>query len=373
MKRIIFLCVAFVLASFALQDNNCDERIQILEDKLERLMTRLENMRDDRRDDIMSPMMSPKDHLFFNPSPWGYINAADAPFNATGDGKTDNTRSIQMALDYAASNGGGTVFLPVGTYLVNGNLRIGPYVSLKGSSDTPLRSYGTATTVAGTTLLAIAGSGTSSGTPFVFMTGPDTTIEGLSIFYPNQIAKNPPISFPFCISGTGDNLSVKNVLLVNPYQGIDFATESCPRHLIENVYGQPLLTGVQVDQCYDIGRIRHVHFWPFWTWNTDFGNWMGANAVTFRFMRSDWEIVEDVFSWGYFQVEFKMKFNLKIDTTRECYFPKVPTERSTDNLPTSILITSMWEFTSLPLSHTEFSFPISILPMLVKELDTFPF
>jgi hypothetical protein len=65
------------------------------------------------------------------------------------------------------------------------------------------------------------------------------------------------------------------------------------------VYGQPLLVGIAVDQCYDIGRIMVIHFWPFWTGNANIVAFQAANAVSFDFMRTDWEVVQDIFSWGY--------------------------------------------------------------------------
>ena len=72
-----------------------------------------------------------------------------------------------------------------------------------------------------------------------------------------------------------------------------------PRHWFENIYGQPLSIGISVDQCYDIGRINHIHFWPFWSQEPELLNWINNNGVTFFLQRADWEIVEDVFSWGY--------------------------------------------------------------------------
>ena len=64
-------------------------------------------------------------------------------------------------------------------------------------------------------------------------------------------------------------------------------------------YGQPISIGIQVDQCYDIGRIREIHFWPFWAaLGTPIENWQHLNAVSLDMKRTDWEIVEDVFSFG---------------------------------------------------------------------------
>jgi len=135
--------------------------------------------------------------------------------------------------------------------------------------------------------------------PFIYLNGPNCGVEGLSIYYPNQQQTNPPVQYPFCIGGAGDDLFVKDVFLVNPYMGIDFATNPCGRHLIEQVYGQPLAIGIAVDQCYDIGRINTIHFWPFWSLQADVLNFQQLNGVSFQFYRSDWEIVENVFSLGY--------------------------------------------------------------------------
>lgn len=41
-------------------------------------------------------------------------------YGATGDGSTDDTTAIQDAIDAVAAAGGGTVFLPAGTYIVTG-------------------------------------------------------------------------------------------------------------------------------------------------------------------------------------------------------------------------------------------------------------
>ena len=45
-------------------------------------------------------------------------------FGATGDGITDDTQAIQEAIDVTALNGGGTVYFPIGEYVVTSTLKI---------------------------------------------------------------------------------------------------------------------------------------------------------------------------------------------------------------------------------------------------------
>jgi len=236
----------------------------------------------------------------------GYINVRSPPYNATGDGVTDDTNAFQQALDDVGNLGGGIVFVPEGNYLIATQLSIPATTVLKGVASHVQRSWGDPTkqTIAGTTLLAVANAGNDTGEPFISLSGQGSGIEGLQIFYPNQKVQNPPIAYPWTIqcgqqSQAIDNTYVKNVLLVNPWKGIDAATYHSGRHWFENVYGQPLSIGIAVDQCYDIGRINHIHFWPFWSSDPLITNWVQDNGISFLFLRTDWEIVEDVFSLGY--------------------------------------------------------------------------
>jgi hypothetical protein len=226
----------------------------------------------------------------------GFINARNPPFGAVGDGTNDDTAAIQSALNNIATNGGGIVFLPRGNYLINSSLVVPAQTSLVGVWRAPTAS----SQYLGTTLLAVAGAGATNGNPFITLQGNNATLEGVTIYYPNQVASNPPTPYPWAIQGGGgDNATIQNVLLANPYLGIDLATHTSGRHLVRGVYGQPLLVGIAVDQCYDIGRIMEIHFWPFWSQNANIEAFQSTNAVTFDFMRTDWEVVQDVFSWGY--------------------------------------------------------------------------
>jgi hypothetical protein len=66
---------------------------------------------------------------FITQDPWFDVRA----YNAKGDGVTDDTAAIQSALDAAADLGGGTVFLPAGTYVITSSLVVGTYVILAGA------------------------------------------------------------------------------------------------------------------------------------------------------------------------------------------------------------------------------------------------
>jgi hypothetical protein len=226
----------------------------------------------------------------------GYINAQNPPYGATGNGTNDDTAAIQAALDAAGANGGGVVLLPRGNYLIGSHLLVPAQTSLVGI----WRAVTAFSQNLGTTLLAVEGAGATSGVPFITLQGDNSTLEGVTIYHPKQVTNNPPTPYPWTIGGGGgNNITIQNVLLVNPYLGIDLATHGCPRHLVRSVYGQPLRVGIAVDQCYDIGRIMDIHFWPFWTQDAGIQAFQSINAVSFDFMRTDWEVVQDVFSWGY--------------------------------------------------------------------------
>lgn len=62
-----------------------------------------------------------------------YENVKGAPYNAAGDGVTDDYAAIQSALDACSAAGGGTVFFPSGTYIVTASLSLDDNVNLLGA------------------------------------------------------------------------------------------------------------------------------------------------------------------------------------------------------------------------------------------------
>lgn len=226
-------------------------------------------------------------------SPANALNVRD--FGAQGDGKTDDTQAFQKAIDAAHEMGGNVVYIPRGDYLIGGNLEVREHVILEGVFRGPTH----ASQNRGSTLLAVAGKGEVEGTPFITLRL-NATLRGITIYYPEQIQQDPPIPYPWTIRGNGDNCTLVDVLIVNPYQGIDFGTLPSGRHFIRNVGMQALYRGLYIDQCYDIGRVENLHIWPFWeVWQTPLKAFTEREGIAFIIGRTDWEYMSNCFCIGY--------------------------------------------------------------------------
>jgi hypothetical protein len=194
-------------------------------------------------------------------------------FGAAGNGTKDDTAAFVAAMKEAADTGNFVVFVPRGRYLIGSRLDVPSNVRLEGV----YRGPAARTHEAGSVLLAVDGAGNADGEPFILL-HTSTALRGLTIFHPEQKMKNPPVAYPWTIRGAGDNICLENILLVNPYQGVDFGTLPAGRHSINGLYGQPLYRGLFIDQCFDVGRVQNVHFWSFW------GGW---NEAIYEYMRTE--------------------------------------------------------------------------------------
>lgn len=225
--------------------------------------------------------------------PLSQVNVRD--YGAKGDGVTDDTEAFTKAMA-ALGEQGGTAKVPTGNYLIKTHIAIPNSVTLEGVWSIPTAF----SQMKGSTLLAVEGAGSETGTPFITI-GVNATLKGMTVYYPDQKPEKI-VPYPWCIANAGgDNSSIIDCLIVNPYQGVDFATNASGRHYIRNLYGQPLRRGISVDKCYDVGRIENVHFWPFWKWDEQSGirDWLWKNGEAFIFARTDWEYVLNVFCFGY--------------------------------------------------------------------------
>ncbi len=220
-------------------------------------------------------------------------------FGALGDGASDCTGAFQAAFDAAGGAGGGVVFAPTGRYWFSGTLVLPDNVTLEGVWRAPQRGE---PADAGTVLYVVAGRGNAEGEPFLRM-GTGAVVKGVSFYYPEQVRANPPIPYPWTIqaNGASDNIAILDTTMINPYQAVDLGTYPAGRHYINNLHGYPLHLGLYINQCYDVGRIENIHFWPFWDIDPNSPLWAYTreHATAFLIGKTDGQMGHNLFSIFY--------------------------------------------------------------------------
>lgn len=224
----------------------------------------------------------------------GPINLGE--FGVKADGKNDDTKAVQAALN-AATTRGTVCLLPSGMYRLDGALTVPPGVTLCGASGGVPHSEHPI----GTVLLAFGGRGQPDGEPLITLK-PNAVARNLVIHYPEQ--KLPEVApYPWTIRADGELCQVLDLTITNPYQAIDLGTKWNELHLVRNLFACPLKTGLYIDQCTDIGRIENVHFNPnFWTrmaltpkFSGDIKAYLEKNLVGFKIGKTDWEFISNCF------------------------------------------------------------------------------
>ncbi len=111
----------------------------------------------------------------------------------------------------------------------------------------------------------------------------------------------PPVPYPPCVLSEGtENVGIRDCCFLNPYEAIKLVRSH--RHIVRNVTGYPIKRGIFVDECYDIGHIENIHFWPFglaYNPRDPYCKWINTQGVAFELARTDWHYVSNTFCFGY--------------------------------------------------------------------------
>lgn len=275
-----------------------------------------------------------------------FFNILD--YGAAAGGETDCTAALQAALD-AAGKVGGIVQVPGGRYLVKGHLSVPDDVTLEGTWRAPARSIG-----AGSVLLAVEGAGKPDGEPFITL-HTNSTLRGIAVFYPEQVDENPPQPYPWCVRGIGDDCSIIDVLLLNPYQAVDFGTFAAGRHYINGLYSQALYRGLFIDKCFDVGRVENVHFWPFWMIGGDSKarQFTLERGEAFVIGRTDWEYVSNCFCIAY-------KVGFHFVALGDGPGNAVLTQSGSDVGPTAVLVEAVQGHAGVAFSNSQFMAGVAV-------------
>ncbi|MFE4670464.1 discoidin domain-containing protein [Streptomyces sp. NPDC056716] len=193
-------------------------------------------------------------------------------YGADPTGRKDATEDIREALYDCQDAGGGTVWLPSGTYRVTDTLEISSFCTLRGDHRDPDQGSGGY----GTVLSADLPSGEDG--PALLRIGGSAGVIGLTTYYPRQSATDPvPYNYTIEIPGRGwsgnENYmmsTVSDVTLLNSYKGIGISTYANDRGesassgqvhesaTLRNIKGTVLSEGVAGYNGADVGTWENI-------------------------------------------------------------------------------------------------------------------
>ncbi|AIQ60673.1 glycosyl hydrolase family 28-related protein [Paenibacillus borealis] len=195
-----------------------------------------------------------------------------SPYNADWSGLLDVSAAVQQALDDAGAAGGGTVYLPAGTYRIDTRLTVPPGVELRGSWDVPHHTIG-----GGTVIFTNYGEGKPEEEALITLEA-SAGIRGLSVYYDKQDWSNIK-PYAWTVRGKGHGVYAIDATLVNPYQGIDFGSYDTSGHYIDYVAGSPLKEGIFVGGGSSGGFVRNVQFNPHYYGRSTYPNHPDTDAA----------------------------------------------------------------------------------------------
>lgn len=234
-------------------------------------------------------------------------------YGADRTGAQDSTKAIQRAIYDCYDAGGGTVWLPAGTYRVSDTIEVHAFCTVRGDRrdpDTGGGGYGT---------VVVADLPPGADGPVLFRVGGSAGVLGVTTYYPRQSATEPvPYNFTFEIPGGAwigtENYmmaTVSDVTMLNSYKGIGISTmpsdggaapSSGQVHessTIRNVKGTVLLEGARAYNGADVGTWENVTFSNgYWASapaeyrppaRASLDRWTRANGTAFALGDLEWE------------------------------------------------------------------------------------
>jgi hypothetical protein len=182
---------------------------------------------------------------------------AEEILSAPGAASADAAPAIQAAVDRVSKAGGGTVFLPVGTYTIATRVVIREGVTVRGDRS--------ATDCAHSTLLRITADKGDEDAPAAFSVERGSGLVGLVFWYPEQRVPDP-IPYPWTVKNAemsaNDNQTVADCTFVNAWKAICIGPDGNELHTFRNLQICALKTGFSIDSTTDIGRMSEVTVSP---------------------------------------------------------------------------------------------------------------
>ena len=184
-------------------------------------------------------------------------------FGADPTGMIDSTKAIQLAIDKVKTMGGGTVFLPIGKYIVSSTINIPDYISLVGDWNKPDADNTDTDFDYGTVILAkpqTLGSLQPHDNP-LFNVGNCSGIVGVTFYYVEQDASAVKNYGYTIYANAPATATLRNLTFLNSTYGIGVSLNVIANELVnlENIYGTFLYNAVRHNATTDVGFYDNIN------------------------------------------------------------------------------------------------------------------
>jgi hypothetical protein len=215
-------------------------------------------------------------------------------YGAIGNGVVDDGPAIQAAVNALMLAGGGILQFGPRIYRIATPVLInGVTVILQGAGFTegPHESNGTWFKIDQTGFTPFTFSGTMARGSIVR----DIAIRQYHAA-PSATWAPTDYDYVFRVQDCLGAVDFENIYLVAVNRGI--WCDNSGRMSIKRLRGQIFTRGVEIDRCYDICRLEHVHFWTFQTNDGSIVTWQQNNQDALVFRKVDGVFLDDIFVLG---------------------------------------------------------------------------
>ena len=191
------------------------------------------------------------------------VDVIATDYGADPTGMNDSTKAIQLALDRAKTMGGGTVFLPIGKYIVSSTINIPNYVSLVGDWNKPNAENMDADFDYGTVIFAkpqTLGALQPQDNP-LFNIGDCSGMVGVTFYYAEQDSSAVKNYGYTIYANAPATATLRNLTFLNSAYGIGVSLNSIANELVnlENIYGTFLYNAVRHNATTDVGFYNNIN------------------------------------------------------------------------------------------------------------------
>ncbi len=215
-------------------------------------------------------------------------------YGAKPDGTTDLAPALNTIAGLLTSNAANVIYIPAGNYALKSAVvfnGVAPIIKGQGFTAGPGPASGTMLTISGTGYVPFTFSGTNAR-------GAAVRDIALREVQPPTGPGWQPASYDYVfkvLNALGE-VTFDNVYFAGVTRGI--YADNSGRLNIRDVTGQFYTAGVEIDDCYDIPRIQHLHAWTYQSSDPSVVSWQEANEDTLILRRVDGIFIGDLFTLG---------------------------------------------------------------------------